>query len=576
MTGSVPWWRRVTGRRALSWQVVVFGTLLTYPQIVLTGGTLGSRQVQPEEFPTIAAVTAVAAAVAVSLAVLAQLTFMRNRAIKPVPLWVYLSFYMTAGFIYATGMEISDMLLGTDAVVPWPIRYLFAGVTTVGWGVLISLILDAQDRFRDSRERLLDERVRLEVATLRESAEVERMRTSLDSQVREELQSGRDALNQALTSQARPEVIASLVRDTAQQSVRALSHQLHREAEQEFPRPRVTGVLRQSLARPRFLPLATTTLIAIGLPGAAIRAFGPVLAPLAIIGVAIVIFLFTRWGDLLMAAFPHGRHAIFLVVTALTVGIVLAFALVPADVPVPAAEAGSIIIGVTSAVIVAAFVAALSDVRNRVLGSLRDEVTRQHVSQTAYREELSTALRETARNLHGTVQTRLITCAAAIEKAAREGDSNALSHALDEAASILGGQSRSQRSFATICEQLSSACEPWSALCNIDVRCDEKTAHLPAIPGIDDIVEEAIANAYRHGQATDIIVEISAIPHDVLITITDNGSGPGEGLPGLGSQLIDRLTDGRFTLEELPTGARLTASVSRLSGSRSTRREFSG
>jgi len=179
--------------------VIVFGTILTYPQIVLTGGTLGSRPVQPEEFPTIATVIGISAVIAVSFAGLAQLTFMRNRSVTPIPLWVYFGFYMTAGFIYATGMEISDNLVGAEALIPWPIRYLFAGVTTVGWGVLISLILDSQDRFRESRESLIAERVRRELITLRESAEVEQIRSSLDSAVRDELRTSREELARAIS-----------------------------------------------------------------------------------------------------------------------------------------------------------------------------------------------------------------------------------------------------------------------------------------------------------------------------------------------------------------------------------------
>lgn len=571
-----PWWRRITGRRALSWQVVVFGTILTYPQIVLTGGTLGSRPVDPEEFPTIATVTAIAAFFAVSFAVVAQFTFLRNRAIKPVPLWLYVGFYMIAGFIYATGMEISDTILGVEAVVPWPIRYLFAGITTVGWGVLISLILDSQDRFREARDSLLAERVQRELTTLQESAEVERMRSSLASAVKDQLQTSREELARAVSSSTRPEIIASLVRDTAERSVRALSHDLHEQARREFPQPRVTGVVKQAVSQPRFLPLATIVLIAIGLPGAAIRAFGPGLAPMAIVLVTGVIFAIMYVGNVAMSVLPRARQVIFVFVTALTVGVVLAFALVPAAVPVPAAEAVSIVIGVASAVIVAAFVAALSDVRSRVLASLRDEIVDQHVVQAAYREELSNALRETARSLHGHVQTRLIACAAAIDMAAREDDPVALGQALDEVASVLDGASSTVSHFSSLAEQVDFACEPWLMLCDISIAIPPDAADSPPILGLDDVVEEALANAYRHGKATSASIELAVSGDDLIVTVTDNGTMPGAGEPGLGTVLLRRLTSDRFTLESVDGRTRLTAHLARIPAPTSTQPELSG
>ncbi len=575
-TSTPPWWRRITGRRALSWQVVVFGTLLTYPQIVLTGGTLGSRPVQPEEFPTIATVIGIAAVIAVSFAGLAQLTFMRNRSVTPIPLWVYFGFYMTAGFIYATGMEISDNLVGAEAVIPWPIRYLFAGVTTVGWGVLISLILDSQDRFRESRESLIAERVRRELITLRESAEVEQIRSSLDSSVRDELRTSREALARAISSSAQPEAIAALVRDTAEHSVRALSHELHEQATKDFPRPRVAGIARQVLRHPRFLPLATTVLIAIGLPGAAIRAFGPSLAPIAIIAVAGVIFAITYAGNIVMSALPRLRQVIFILGTVLTVGVVVAFAMIPGAAIVPAAEAASIVIGVTSAVVVAAFVAALSDVRSRVLESLRGDIVDQLVAQVAYREELGLALRETAASLHGSVQTRLIACAAAIEIAARDDDVVALAQALEEATIVLNGDSSKSSNPSTLGEQVAGACDPWIMLCDISTEISPDIARLPAVTGLDNVIEEALANAYRHGNATTVTVAVQATSEDMIITVTDDGVGPKGGPPGLGTAALRRLTADRFVLESVNDRTRLTALVPRQAATTATEAEYTG
>ncbi len=564
-----PWWQRITGRRALSWQVVVFGTLLTYPQIVLTGGTLGSRTVQPDEFPTIATVTAGAVVVAVSFAGLAQLTFMRNRAITSIPLWLYFSFYMTAGFIYAAGMEISDAILGVDAIVPWPIRFLFAGITTVGWGVIVSLILEAQDRFRTTREELLAKSVELEVASLRDSVAAQQIRARVDEQVKTDLTHGRERLQSILGERAAKAVlgtnsrsdleIATILRDTAQGSVRDLSHRLYEEAESEYPRPKVAGILRQFISQPRFLPLATALLIGLGLPGASIRAVGPTLAPLAVLGMSAVIFTILFLANRAISAAPRLRHVIYVLSLIVVNGIILAFALLPADVPAAGAEAASIIIGVSTALIAASLVAAIGRVRARVLESLRGDVAQQHITAAAYHQELAYALTETARALHGSVQTRLIVCAGAIESASRDSDQEAIDAAISEALDALDHDRQISQYSGNVEADLADVTALWSPMCEITMHLDDQVAALDDRPDIPAIVEEALANSYRHGHAEHIDVMVARSEDGVTVIVTDDGCGLTDGEPGLGMALIARLTRGNFSLNNRDGGTQLIA-----------------
>jgi len=553
----------------LSWQVVVFGTLLTYPQIVLTGGTLGSRTVQPDEFPTIATVTAGAVVVAVSFAGLAQLTFMRNRAITPIPLWLYFSFYMTAGFIYAAGMEISDAILGVDALVPWPIRFLFAGITTVGWGVIVSQILEAQDRFRTTREELLAESVELEVISLRESVAVQQIRSRVDEQVRTDLTQGRERLQSILGERAATAMlgtyprsdleIATILRETAQGSVRDLSHRLYEEAESEYPRPRVAGILRQFLSQPRFLPLATAALIGLGLPGASIRAVGPTLAPFAVLAMCSLVFAILLLANRAIGATPRFRHVIYVLCLIAVNGLILVFDLLPADVAAPEAEAASIIIGVSTALIAASLVAAIGRVRARVLESLRDDVAQQHITAAAYHQELASTLAETARALHGSVQTRLIVCAGAIESASRHDDQAAIDEAISEALDVLDHDRQISQYSGHVEADLAEVAAPWSPMCEIIVSIEDQVASLDARPDIPLIVEEALANAYRHGHAEHIDVKVARSERGVTVIVTDDGCGLTDGEPGLGMALIARLTQGNFSLDNRDGGTQLIA-----------------
>jgi signal transduction histidine kinase len=62
------------------------------------------------------------------------------------------------------------------------------------------------------------------------------------------------------------------------------------------------------------------------------------------------------------------------------------------------------------------------------------------------------------------------------------------------------------------------------------------------------IVREAIANAYRHGEASHIEASIRAEDGGLRVRAIDDGAGPGPKQWGLGLTLIDRLTGGHWTL----------------------------
>lgn len=97
--GGPGWRQRVTGRWAISWQVIVIGSSLTYPQMVLTGGTLGGRPVQEGQMPTVATISAAFLAANIAYSFLAMATVFRNREVHPVPLWLYFGFYASAAVL---------------------------------------------------------------------------------------------------------------------------------------------------------------------------------------------------------------------------------------------------------------------------------------------------------------------------------------------------------------------------------------------------------------------------------------------------------------------------------------------
>ncbi len=556
------WVERITGRWALSWQVIVIGTALTYPQIVLTGGTLGSREVTPEQFPTMAVVTAGAAIIAVSYAVIANFTFLRNRAITPIPLWLYFVFYVSEGFIYAAGMEVSDDILGVETIIPLWVRFLFAGITTVAFGMVMSLLLEARDRFRHEREALLDQEVAVAADLLREQGIIDGLQGSLRGEVDESLRRARERILAAASPSTRNadvvtwQQVADEVGAAARDSVRPLSHALWEQAEADYPRPRFGGVVRQFIAAPRFLPAATAALVGVGLPGAAIRAVGPGWTPLLIAVAVAAVYAVLRIADTFMAEGSALRQIWFVAGYLATLSIVLVIAFLPGTGPGAAGEAAAIVIGVTAGIVIISMVGALDDVRSQALASLHTGVAQAHIRQEAQRREVAVTLSELAQHLHGSVQTRLTMCAAGVERAALSEDGIAYQKCLVEALEVLGETALPGEWSGNVTEDLERVRSLWIGLCDVEWRVDPVLLD-SARPEIAVVVAEGVSNAYRHGDATHARVSVDQAGDVVRVEVIDNGSGPRDVEPGLGTVTLNRLSRGRVFLDSAPEGGRL-------------------
>ena len=111
--------------------------------------------------------------------------------------------------------------------------------------------------------------------------------------------------------------------------------------------------------------------------------------------------------------------------------------------------------------------------------------------------------RESARILHGTVQTRLIACAVAIEQAAGTRDVDAFQHALSEAHAVLAQPTRFvEDDTTTLIEEVQRKVGLWSGLCVIDtiVSPDLAASGGRLARDIGRVVEEGVSNAIRHGR----------------------------------------------------------------------------
>lgn len=98
------------------------------------------------------------------------------------------------------------------------------------------------------------------------------------------------------------------------------------------------------------------------------------------------------------------------------------------------------------------------------------------------------------------------------------------------------------------------------------------TGDVSALPVLDQVlalqvIEEAISNAYRHGEATRATVRVSTNENgEIKVEVSDNGLGIHAAKPGLGSENFERISAGHWSLDnnQSGSGATLTLQILRI------------
>lgn len=559
-----PWWQRIRGPRAISWQAVVSGNGLISIALVASGGTLGGYALGPDARLRALVMVAVVGAVATLWAVIGFRVLLRHRRVRPVSLGAYVLYYAGNGFLYFLGVQWLDVTSGAPSGIGWPARLISSMAISLAWGAAFSLLLDSSDRFHARRQELLEEMVGAEATRVRESHEALRIREALDAQVDEVLQSTRTRLSSALDANltdsgdwtgAHTAGAVALVREAATDVVRPLSHELQERANVAFPAPRVSGVLRQWWAHPRMPPLATALLVSSQTTAESVRNFGGTAAPVVGLLYFAGLYLFLVLVDRTARRLPDWGRPVYLVGVVGSLAMNVGFAEGFSPEPVSVGDVVANVLLSLSYIAITSLFDAVRQAREGLLETLSREVDAEEVRARALERETVAVVDSLAHELHGRVQTQLVVCAAELERAAAAGDHPAVMRALSQAASALESATQPQRLTLT------DVVAAWSAVMAVTVDVGPVSAEEQERGDVAAVVEEALANAYRHGGATSATVSLESRPGALRLVVIDDGAGVGQIVPGLGSQLIRRLSAERTSLEARPEGTVLTVDL---------------
>ncbi len=353
--------------------------------------------------------------------------------------------------------------------------------------------------------------------------------------------------------------VAAALRSTAMGSLRELSHDLH--ASSFAHEARGPGLLRTFMTALRTNPLwpietaAVSALIAsfgaifVGVRFSAADQPTAVIATLAIVIVWVVTQFLGVWLAL-RAIVVLGDHwrlpGMVKLLLAISATAIISAARTAITFDLVGAPSGSSLIATSVAaallVVLGTTVAmATQQSQEDLVESLRTTVDASEAEAIARNHELVRASRTLARYVHGTLQSRLLASALAIEQAERDGDPAAFDAALQQAREALSLPDAFAAPATDLAAALQTTVDLWQgfAAITIEVPVPAPTVDPETVADLCRVVEEAVANAMRHGDATTITVAVTATDERLDVVVTDDGTGPHGGGPGLGTTLFD-------------------------------------
>lgn len=473
------------------------------------------------------------------------------------------------------GLTLAASLPASNPDVGFP-----AAMMVVVPAIACPWLLDAMEQVYAARAAVLEQRAALvrDAATLSAASATQAkvvadVRATIAAAVESELAPAREgvarrlaALDAGGTAELGPGDAGDL-RDVTQDSLRPLIRTLNAADAAQAEPLGIGGAIRAIIRTQPFHPTPLAVLYVLTtLPDFWIRQ-GAVEATLNVaIGVG-AIFAILGAGNAVMRRGVVRHDVAFMVTFGVLQIPTVVYSLVTVGMPEAAVSS------VASVLVSAALVLLTSS-----LGSWRD---RQEASQQTFRDLLDAeridtlarsrvaaeVARQAALALHGPVQARLAACAVALEEAGRAGDSAGQIAALQNADQALRFRlfDDSPPRVQGLPEVLAAAAAPWEGLVDIRLETSGEQPSPEAIEAIEQVVEESITNAVRHGGARQVVVLVEGSPDGHRITVDDDGRGALEPLPGIGLTLYQRVTRGHWELtrSDALNGARLTALVPR-------------
>ncbi|MEY4101918.1 MAG: hypothetical protein RIR88_52 [Actinomycetota bacterium] len=510
------------------------------------------------------------------LAYIFYLAIYRDRP-SSAPAWVTLMVYAVIGLTYGALLLVIAPLFGLEGDYPlWQRLGGMALLSAIG-GVAQAWYFDSRAQAALAREAMIEEAVQMEIAAVSQDELVKVFSSSVQPGITQALNVARQAVfavgdqpelrrasSQALSLEDTGQITALLL-ETADATVRPLSATLRQVENARYPAPSFWNVQRNIIDREFFRPLLMTGLYVLLTLRVEFETFGPSAGGFMILTYAIGLWLGLSAGNILMREYPRQHRAIF--ITSALVVESLHFALMPVRseyVPGSGTIQWAVlqVLSGLSLIYVISAISAFRHVEANQRSIFAERLEEDKISAMARSRLMVNMAHEMAQVLHGSVQSRLVASALELKRASDIGDWKGVEAALTEARKILDAPTVEVPIYVgTVSDEVTRKISLWESLCSISAEIQLKDdftgTPLPRLVG--RVVEEALSNSIRHGQASTIHVSVASESGSfVTVIVDDNGTGPQLGTPGGGSTFLDQVSGGHWSLKPTAFGTRLT------------------
>ena len=498
---------------------------------------------------------------------LSQIILINKRNFQPFALWVIFVIGGASGAIKAVIVYISPQFLEMQVVsLDLGSRILagtFVGICVVPIFAVISnqLSLVLQRRKILMQALLVEESLKFSnqeaLQKVREATQIaiESEFSSLISETRKQIKN-----TEGKSLEQQYELIASALTLSAQNLIRPLSHRLMQDMSQDFPSPPLRSIFFLAFKKP-ILPILPTLFLA------SIVSVITVLREITSIPIIFFIcfseafFLFIQ--IISINAFTKSRMSkkssvntpIFIVLSSF-LGVSADYVLSLILFSEYEFLKGELLLldafWRLAFICVVSFVVNLIENEAAVEQFISELINTHKIDKMLADQEIIRVKQDIARYLHGNLQSRVMALGLSL-KVREIKDQVSMDSALSLSQSLLDSPFSEflAAEDRSLFDEVSFNATKWDGLLNIHVNIEVDDLQLSQIQkrAVGTALEEAFANALRHGLAKEVEIKIYQDGLGITVAVLDDGVGPRNTPPGLGSRLYDAVATRGWSLQ---------------------------
>lgn len=559
------------------WAISVRGSLLALPFIVLAAPLGNSQGEANYPFLKWTLISALSVIPPVALFFVLHLTIYKNRSFRPLPWWLLLivgAFLGTVkGFLlsyigYKSGLVTGSLGLDIKRRV---LNNLVLGVTFLP---ITTFVVAGYERYKIQRNKLLRQALSQHAASSHLTVSQDRVNKRTSAKLERDLAETRSVLD-VLTSPGRKidgHQIADYLRKQTSTAIRPLSHSLFNAPGEGIGSRLVRGGIKWGIFNLNIFPEAVLLVYALtslvtfykneNLLGGSSR-------------LAIHVALLAATLFLMNLIITRLKIQILilkiLAISALIViyEFVVNYSIRTVDLQEDLASSQvSEGIWILFLILFASTTISVFTREEAVIESLKSIITDEELRAAEVKVAQSGASRNLASYLHTSMQTSMLNSANIIEKAAEQGDDDAIRRETEKLQTLLylPLDLDLKADSETIDQAIQKAKRNWDGLMKVRSRLTgtSKDSSAEEIKKVSLVLDEALSNAFRHGKAKTAEIGIQCTSSELRISVTDDGLGPMKGAEGMGSQTFDSIGGADWELTSgVEKGSRFVLTIQR-------------